>query len=220
MIKIRHIFLVLLAAIVAGAGCASTPKTQIPEVDIRDFRQRCTYQFEMPFNSMHAMVTVFSVPQVVMADIELADSTENVLFVKLYENEHLNIDKHLIRNFEYLYDKDSRILKVIFDLPVVYLLKESLDFRIQAVATRKKGPGMTGKKIEKQISFYWSPHVFVTEPESGHVLMKYVDPIKQDYQRKDELIKRVNQEILITNTKRLNPGYRLLIERFSGGKEQ
>lgn len=220
MISIRHILLLMAVAFWVCSGCAPSKKTRMPEVDVKDFQERCTYQFQMPLNSTWALVTVFSMPQVVLANIELSDNTEHVLYVRLYEKQHLNIDKHLVRNLEYIYDRESRTLKVIFDLPVLYLLKESLGFRIEAVVTGKKNSHVTGRKIEKQISFYWSPHDFVKEPESGHVLMKYVDPVYQDYEGKDELVEKVKQEYLITNTKRLNPEYLSLIESFSGKVEQ
>lgn len=213
MKNLKFLSIALAAAFLMLPACAST-KIEMPEVDIKAFEKRSTYQFNMPVNSKCTGVTLLSVPQRVLANIGLVEDAKNVLYVKLYENEKLNIDRHLIRNLEYVYDREDHVLKVIFDLPVVYMLSGAAHFRIQAGVARKSGDMIAGSRIGKQIAFFWAPRVWVTEQESNHVVMKYVDPMKKEYDKKDELIRKAGKEIFMTNMERLDSDYQSLIKSF------
>ncbi|MGM0452472.1 MAG: hypothetical protein ACQERN_04855 [Thermodesulfobacteriota bacterium] len=214
MTKFTALCMFLIPVFLIVSGCSSS-KTTMPEVDIKAFQKRCTYSFDMQENAKRAGVTILSVPQTVLANMPLDDSVENILYVKLQENEHLNIDRHLVRNLEYAYLRKKNLLQVIFDLPVVYMLSKSVHFRIEACVARKSKDRIVGEKIGKQVSFFWSPQVTTLESENQFSVLTYVDPVDHEYDKKNDLTETAEQEKHMTNMQRLAPDYRSVIEKFT-----
>lgn len=194
-------------------GCSSA-MVRTPEYDLTAFDERATYLFDITEDSYRSAVSLFSIPQVAQANIHLP-SCDNILYVRLIEMNKLNIDRHLIRGIEYLFNKRDKTLKVNFDLPVVYLLDGEAYFVLDILKAQKKEGGIYGEKIKKEIVFFWKPSK-VIDDSKGLKILKYVDPMADKYPLKNSLKKIMQEEMVRTNLERFDGDYRLQLEDFIG----
>jgi hypothetical protein len=124
------------------------------KIDKSDFHKRATYKMSLMENSVVSSASLFNVPQIVQVKIQIPQ-VDRVLYVRLIENQYLNIKRHLIFGKEYLFDEKENMLYVLIDLPVVYLLKGRLEVFLDILALNSVGAFTNN--LQKRIIFNWSP---------------------------------------------------------------
>ena len=160
-------------------------------------------------HSEKAAVSFFSAPQIVQCNISIS-GVDRILYVKLIESELLNIDRHMIRNQEFLFDERNGELQVLLDLPLVYLLHGSVAFSIEILVMNSEDSYT--KFLKKSITFNWKP---LKKQRDGQVGFAYADPLTdKKYDRKIEIKNQIRKELTNTNIDRFEMKYKNAIFGF------
>jgi len=209
----KNLFILFIITCLSLTSCTYNPiNTKIVKgsfydnIDKKTFLSRASHSFNLKENDFIVAATIFKVPQIVQCKIPLS-GVDRILYIKIMENQLLNIDRHLIFGQEYLFDENEQELKILIDLPVIYLFKGTIKFHIDILALNSKGKYL--KTIKKTIAFNWQP----LENNSSNGF-SYTKLSNSNIKEKRAIKKIVKEEIQNCDTDRLNKEYKKEIEVF------
>jgi hypothetical protein len=181
-------------------------------INKKEFYSKATYKMTMLESSPIVSISLFRVPQIVEAGIQLS-KVNQILFVKLTEKKLLNIERHLIFGKEYLYDTEKGKLFILFDLPALYLMKDHLDIYLDILAlnTEKKFT----RHLRKKIVFNWKP--LKDNVDTGFNYGQF--GTEEQLIETKTIQKIVSEEYKNTAIKRFNPDYAEFINSVFPQKE-
>lgn len=153
----------VFSLIVLISGCAGGQRqdTFLREVNIKDFEKTKTMDVEFRGDSLSWSVSVPTLPQVVQVNVPLNENILRVYYIKIKDNSGLNINRQLIYGKEVVFDEKKNIMKVQFDLPIIYFAEGNLNYDLEIFALNKNLRSKT--VLNRNITFNWLPEISGTK---------------------------------------------------------
>lgn len=206
-------FLVLFSVCVTLSACSASTTSMYDKDSFFDrtskraFEKEATIHFTVPAHTTTTSLSLFTAPALLEGQFSLP-GTYRVLSVRLREQERLNIEQHLILGKDYKFSQQKDLLKVQFDIPLVYVQDGCIRFFLDIVCIESYGS--SPRIVPKKIIFNWQPRISKKKGASGFT---YADPVsKNKYALTSEFKAQLALELSRTNLDRFNPKYADLVQ--------
>lgn len=120
--------------------------------DVASFEKQRTWLRRLEKGTRTASLSLLTLPGKLQCDLPLEGS--RVLYVKLQEEELFRINRHMIFGREYFYDREDQTLKLMLDLPCLYLAAGTLDLSLE-IGIMDRSHHLISKKLD--LSLNWQP---------------------------------------------------------------